>query len=129
MIQAGIVALLATNAGVSALVGTNIMPLALPPDFTDFPAITYMVMPDKPVILLDGSLGEQHTRMRFKCHDYIYGNAANVATAVHTLLDTFAGPLPDGTIIQAVEPGDGPDFYVSDQKVFGRVCEFTFHFN
>lgn len=129
MIQQGIESLLAANAAVAALVGVNIFPLVLPAGFTSFPAITYMVMPDKAVILLDGSLGEQHARMRIKCHGLTYADAANVQAAVHTALDTFAGPLSDGTVIQAVEPGDGPDFYLPDQKIFGRVAEFTFHFD
>jgi hypothetical protein len=129
MIQQGIVALLAANEGVSTLVGTNILPVTLPPGFTAYPAITYTVMPERGVILLDGSLGEQHARMRFKCHGLEYQNAANVQAAVHAALDTFAGQLSDGTVVQAVEAADGTDFYLSDQKVFGRVCEFTFHFD
>jgi hypothetical protein len=67
--------------------------------------------------------------MRIKCHGIKYADAATVQVAVHAALDTFAGPLPDGTNIQSVEPGDGPDFYLSDQKVYGRVAEFTFHFD
>jgi hypothetical protein len=130
VIEAGVVALLAANEGVSALVAAgNIFPLVLPPGFTDFPAITYMIMPDKAVILLDGSLGEQHTRIRVKCHGLEYGDAANVRAAAHAALDTFAGPLSDGTVVQSVEPGDGTDFYLSDQKVYGTVAEFTFHFD
>jgi hypothetical protein len=128
MIEAGITAKLDADPGVSALVGAGVMPLTLPPGFTAFPAITYAVLPDKQVILLDGSMGELHSRLRFRCHALTYAAAANLRAAVHAALDTFAGPLADGTIVQAVEPSDGADFYIAESKVYGCICEFIFHF-
>jgi hypothetical protein len=128
-VEAGIVALLAGNEGVSVLVGPNIFPLALPAAFTNFPAITYTVMPSKAVVLLDGELGEQTARIRFKCHGVRYEDASGVQAAIHAALDTYAATLSNDTVIQAVEPSDGTDFFLADQRIFGRSCEFIFHFN
>ena len=127
MIELGIVALLIEDTGVSALVEDRIYPTVLPPVPT-FPAITYEMMPSKEAQLLDGTISEQTLPIRIKCHGLSYLDALNVAGAVHNLLDTYQGKLPDGTVSQVTERGSGQDFYLADQKVYGKVCLFTFFY-
>jgi hypothetical protein len=128
MIEVGVVALLlADTDGVAALVGNRIDALVLPLTPV-FPAITYGALPSQAEELLDGSISEQTERIRIDCYGLTYLDAANVAQAVHNLLDTYDGVLPDGTVAQVIERSSGQDFFLSDQKVYGKSIDFTFWF-
>jgi len=133
MIELGIVALLEADAGVSAL-ASSITPLVLPTGVTlqpGAPAITYQSMGDKPDMNLDGITGWETERIRLKCFGVRAIDAFNLSLAVHTLLDNFSGALPGPApnwFIQVVDPQPGPDFYLSEQKIYGKTLDFVFNF-
>jgi hypothetical protein len=136
VIELGVVALLAADSGVSALAGNRTYPLVLPLGtslVSGAPAITYQSLGDKPDFELDGGISWMTERIRLKCHGVASLDALNLSIAVHNLLDKFSGQLPEaaslpGMFIQFVEPQPGPDFYLSDQKLYGKTLDFVFHF-
>ena len=127
MIEVGVAALLANDPAVAALVANRISPLVLPVD-PQFPAITYESMTSQSDVLLSGEIGEQTERIRIKCCSLSYLEAGNLAQAVHDLLDTWKGTLSDGTVAQVIERVSGNDFFLSDQRIYGKTIDFIFFY-
>lgn len=128
MIEAGVYQLVSTSAGVIAAVGANVFPVALLPD-APLPAITYSSLGVRPDLNLDGSVGWQMERIRFRCYGLTESAVVAAAQALFDLLDTWSGELPGGgPVIQVIDPEPGPDFFLSDARIFGKTLDFIFSY-
>jgi len=87
---------LATNAGVTAIVGTRITAGVLP-QTTTYPAIAYRLAGEDSIVSLDASNGLRSSTVRvFCCTKANYGAAASLAEAVRLAMADFKGSVSDG---------------------------------
>ena len=119
---------LTLDAGVSALVGFRVYPVALPQN-APRPAITYQRMPSGHDQTLTKASGTSLGVFRIRSFGDKYSEADQVAEAVRQALQAFSGTV-DGTTINAVVlTNDFDEFFqpqdASDQGVF--CVTFDFH--
>jgi len=88
LIETTIRALLATNSGVSALVGANIFPVVLPRsfDFTQGDALTYAVVSGEEDVTLDSKQWSEK-RIQIDAWSSTWLNTKNIQIAVKAALD------------------------------------------
>lgn len=102
-----LVAVLAANVGVSALVGARIYPLILPQRVT-LPAIRYQVISTIPQPTHNGASGLRQYRIQLSVHATTYSSAQAVAEALYTALDAKKAVFGSGTSCTVVN--DVPDY-------------------
>jgi hypothetical protein len=127
MIEDGLVALLKADSTVGPLVGSNINPVALPPS-PSYPVIVFDVLPSGTELLLDGSIGSMTEKVRIRSLSTVYADAVALDQAIHALLDTWHGTLPDGTRATVIERATGSDVFIQDARAFGKTAEYVFLF-
>ena len=101
MIEAGIVALVISDAPTSALIGTRIFPMFLP-DPCVRPAISYRRISTVDTYLLDGPLSLVKVRLQTDCWGDTLASAMAVALCLKNLLRDFSGQLPDETQVAVI---------------------------
>lgn len=123
MIQEGIVALIQQDATLASLIAGRIYAVTMPKNDT-LPCICYtdISLVTDPTLVSSGYLRK---RIRFDCWAQTYSEVKHVQEALVTLLDGFAGTLPDGTTTQSLLEMQ-IDFYEQDSEVFRSLCEFSF---
>lgn len=84
-VEADLVAYLAVNAGVSALVGSRIYPLRLPERMT-LPALRYQIITTLPRVAHTGDSELRQYRIQLSAHASTYAGAQAVAAALFTAL-------------------------------------------
>lgn len=127
MIEVGIHNLVASDAGVSAIVGANVFPVVLPAG-TTFPAITYTVLSSVTESDLAGAIGPGFMRIRFDAWSNTYLEAKSIAIALENLLVSYIGTLSDGTKIFDVTQESEQDFFESEARVYRVASDFYFYF-
>ncbi len=132
MIEAGIVALLAADSGIAALVGTRIYPV-LVPETTAYPCLSYQVVSSVQQYTVDRrELGQK--RIQFDCWANTYADAENLKQALRNALDVYSGTLTDGTRVLGTFREVEIDFFEANSGVSGnpgvyrRLCEYSFQF-
>lgn len=124
MIQEGLFARLSADAGVQALIGTNIFEVEPPPDLSQYPCGSYKCVGGSSGLGFDNS---DVTRQRIELNGYSfnsYGEAAKIAAAMAAAIDGWTAALPDGnTVINTVSLNPGTDF-VTEQRCFRCMREF-----
>jgi hypothetical protein len=126
MLHVGIVALTTGDAGVSALVGNNVMPVLLN-EGCALPALTFQLAGGRSDPTFATS-GMQRARYQFDAHGKTYASCAAVMAALRTLLDGFVGTLTDGTRVLNCEWIQQIDHYDYEPLQFRISAEFYFDF-
>lgn len=128
MLAAGIYALLAGEATISALVGNRITPVRLPIG-SAMPALTYSFIGGSSEPTFETS-GMQKVRIQFDAFGDSHNDAAAVREALRKFLNGFRGPLSDGTRIQNFDLIQAMDFDEQYSRNFRCMqemyCMFTF---
>jgi hypothetical protein len=138
VIDAGIYALLAADAGVEALVGTSIFAGDAPDDLAQYPCIAYSFVggSSDPTMSTSGAIRQRVQIDCFAARSSGSLSAGSVAAAIrqaailailkawHPLWPAAPAVLADGTtVLDAVLLDPGTDF-VSEQRIFRCMCEF-----
>ncbi|GIV86629.1 MAG: hypothetical protein KatS3mg054_0658 [Chloroflexus sp.] len=97
MVREAIVALLRNNPSVSALVGTRIYPLVVPPDVAK-PAIAYQVISESRGYIMTGQDGITNTRIQLTIVANSVTSADAVGRACHNALSGYSGQVGSTTI-------------------------------
>jgi hypothetical protein len=113
-VQEAIVARLAADATVAALVGARISPAPLPQD-TAFPAITYLRVTGRPERVMGNAPTLNSPLIQIDCWSQSYGQASQLAAAVLAALTSYSGTYtgPNGSVdilgILVEDQRDQPD--------------------
>jgi len=133
VIDQGLVALLAANAGVAALLKTggagSIFQGVVPEDIAQYPCIGYQFVGGRSDPTLTTS-GMQRSRVQLDCWATTPDLAKQLADAVRQALNGYQGLLTDGTLLQAgllINPG--VDLFSDDSRFFRRMLEFYLLYN
>jgi hypothetical protein len=128
LIQEGLFARLAADAGVLALVGGNIFAGAAPDDLSLYPCASYTFVGGSDAVTFSGK-HETRSRVELNGHALTYAAAAKIRLAIIKALDGWAATLTDGTVVTAttlINPG--LDF-VGEDRIFRHLVEFYVDFN
>ena len=123
MIQEGLKALLAANAGVSALVAGRIFPVLGPPDIGQMPYVVYVCVggSSEPSLSTSGVLRQ---RIEINAHAETYGAAAVLRAAIISAVNGWNETLADGThVLNTTLLNPGTDFCGED-RIFRCMVEF-----
>lgn len=132
MVEAGIQQLLAANAGVQAVIGTRIYPVLVPEDVT-YPCASYQVISDVPLYLLAGSVALETKRIQIDTWSGGASNATYTAVkaaqaAIRAALESFRGPLPDGTIVAGIFVANAIDSFEQDARSYRTSTDYMVTF-
>lgn len=130
MIDQGIAALLAANAGIAALVGQRIYRMKAPPDLQQLPCLVYSFVGGaaEPTLTSRGVY-----RQRVQVDALAWGNGADATAATLraeaiAALDGWTSVLADGTaVINTTVANPGTDF-VEDEEIFRCMAEFYVYY-
>lgn len=109
MIEAALYALLAADAGVSALVGTRIYPAVIP-EGTTGDAVRYQLISDVPYPVMGQNSGLAKARIQVEAQAATYAAAATLRDALRTALTRFRGAT-GGVTVQDVFRESGLALY------------------
>ncbi len=130
MIEAGLYALLAADAGVTALVAGRIFQGAAPDDLEQYPCIAYSLVggSSDPTMQTPGMIRQRVEINGFAAAAANGSSPATVAAQIRaaaiTALSGWQQTLGDGTnVTNAYLLNPGTDF-VSEQRIFRCMCEF-----
>lgn len=118
---------LAANAGVAALVGSRIFPVALPQGYkaSQGPALTYRVLTRASGHLINGIDGVCRARIEFSAFSDEYEEAEQIADAVRNSgLPGFVGFMGDKQI-ESVQISDGGDTYDESPSDGGQTHRYV----
>jgi hypothetical protein len=126
MLQEGINALLASDPGIQALVGTplsrpdgttGVFPVTLPQG-APLPAIAYLRIAGHEIDTLDGRGELRVSRIQISCFGQTYADVAKTAEAAKDALVGFHGILEEGTEVDYVTMVLENDAYEPVPKIF-----------
>ncbi len=128
MIGLGIAALLISDPTCSAAVQGTVYPLLLP-EKAALPTATFQVISDVPTYTLDG-LTFAKARVQIDAWGLAYGDASNVAQVIRTVLERYAGTLPNGLLLSSSEIDDGPiDYYEPDSRLYRAQTDYVLYYS
>jgi len=133
VIDQGLVALLAANTGVAALLAngdaSSIFQTVVPPDRVQYPCIGYQFVGGASAETLSTS-GQQRSRVQIDCWGVTAESAKLLADAVRQALNGYQGLLTDGTLLlNAKMLHPGIDYFSDDSRFFRRMLEFYLLYN
>ena len=99
MILDGFISLLTSNAGVSALVSTNVYKSVLPRGYT-LPAVAIHRYGGSQEYQMDGPVRLREDQIQCDCYAEDPETAQEVAEAVRSVLVGYVGPLADGSVVR-----------------------------
>lgn len=99
MMLDGFIALLTDNSAVNGLIAGRIYKSVLPRGY-GLPAIAIHRYGGSQEYQADGPAGTREDQIQLDCYAEDPETAQQVAEAVRTLLASFRGTLPDGTVVQ-----------------------------
>lgn len=130
MIETGLYALLAADAGVSALVAGRVYSGAAPDDLAQYPCVVYSMVggSSEPTLNTPGMIRQRVQIDGFAASPSGANTpgtiAAQIRAAVIAALSGWQQTLGDGTnVSNTVLLNPGTDF-VSEQRIFRCMCEF-----
>jgi|SRR6516162_8888054 hypothetical protein len=119
MLPDGIVAYLAQQPSITAIVVDRIQPIPAPADIDSFlPGITYQSPSDISENANDGPVGLATMRIVFDCFAQRYLDARNLARALKAVLNGFAGDLPDGTHVELTQSVNIVDRFDDGSRIY-----------
>lgn len=122
-LQAGLLAQLAADAGVSALVGAKFFEGAMPPDFKMYPCVSFAFVGGSAESTLDTS-GVIRQRVEMNGGALDYPTADAIRTALIVALNGWQQRLADGfNVLNTTLLNPGTDF-VTEQRIFRCMVEF-----
>jgi hypothetical protein len=129
VIEQGLWHLLSTTAAITALCGTRIYPVILPPSVQPiYPFMTYQVIvaPQQPTM---DTAGMQHWRLQFDCWGETYLDAAALRTALVKTLSGAQQTLSDGTVLQNARLHTLSDDFASASRTYRCIVDISLDFN
>ena len=126
MLCEGLVAFLAANGPVAALVLTRVYANQLPELSADsiLPAIVYKEVHGDGEMSMDGPDQLQYSRMQFSCYGKVYIDAKRVARTLRQELELFTGPLTDGTVIEHMQRESEVDIFEDAPFIYCTAVDF-----
>ncbi|HEV2378716.1 MAG TPA: DUF3168 domain-containing protein [Terriglobia bacterium] len=129
-VETGLVRILTTNSGVSALVATRIYPV-LAVEGTPFPCLVYQrISTARDANSMDNAAELPRARFQFSCLASNFTDAVALEVAVRTALAGFTG-LADDTTIQAalvVDTRDTFEYDLSTTGAYRRDLDFEIYY-
>ena len=123
--EEGLLALLAGNAGITAIAGESIFPGMLPEEPT-YPAVTCLRISTPEEHTLDGKPSLADPKFQIGCWARTYSQAKQLAAAVRALLDGFIGALgAGGPACQGALIVDHRDYFESEPRVWNMQLDVT----
>ena len=122
--------LLATNAGVSAIVGARVTPMRLM-DVTDLPALSYTQVSGPRITTHDESAANSLAQKRYQidCWANSYAVARQLADAVRTIADGYKGTVTQGAdslTIQGILIAGERDDYDAETRIYRIIQEYDY---
>ncbi len=124
----GLLALLRQDVAVQQVLGTRIYPL-VPPKNAPGPYALYQVITDPTLMALNGPVNFRKVRLQFSTWSQEYGDAVASGKAIRAVLDGFAGPFSDGTLMQGICCDEFHDAYNSSALLFGTQADYIIPFS
>jgi hypothetical protein len=118
MLTDGLVALLLTQAAVAEVVGSRIQHPPAPEDMSQYPCITYQSPSDVSQQGGDGPVGVATCRVVFDCLALRARDARLLALTLKSILNGYAGVLPDGTKVYRAESANLADRFVDGSRIY-----------
>jgi hypothetical protein len=129
MLEQGLVNLLISDAGVSALISDRLYPVAGPPDNPTFPYATYMAVPvAESDYTFDGAESRRKT-IQFDVWGNQFSDGLNILIAIRNVLSGYAGTLNEGTRVLFASRGNEMDNFDVDQRTYRTVCDYEIEFS
>ena len=104
--------------GVQAIVNDRVQPIPAPADLSQCPCITYQSPSDISQTANDGPVGIATMRIVFDCLAQRYLDARNLARGLKSVLDGFAGAIPDGTQVELTESVNLVDRFDDGSRIY-----------
>jgi hypothetical protein len=124
MMEAGLHGQLVGDDAVAASAATRIYPVNLPEN-VDGPSVTFRVISKIPDYTLDGATGMITARVQIDAWAAVYGDAKQLAQAIHDALNDFSGTFPDGTAVQNVWLADAAtDGFDADARLYRVQADY-----
>ncbi|HEX4499855.1 MAG TPA: DUF3168 domain-containing protein [Scandinavium sp.] len=126
MIESAIFKLLNEDAGVQATINGGIWPVLMP-EFTEYPAISYIVVDSPPVQSLGEPVGLAHPRFQINAWANSYLEVKQVTDAVRLCLDGYRGAVStDSGVVNicGIVFEDDRDAYEKDTRTFQASRDF-----
>jgi hypothetical protein len=127
MIETGLQQLITEDARFSAIAATRLYPVLLPTEAT-LPAASYHVIAVTPLYSLDSRVNVNKMRLQIDTWASDYAVAKDLAAAVISILENFAGPLPDGTQVFGVQLQNATDYFEQEALTYRVLTEFYIQF-
>jgi hypothetical protein len=127
MLEQGLVNLLISDVGVSALIGDRLYPVQGPPDNPVYSYVTYQDVAGSSSKTMDGAEWDSR-RIQFDIWGASYGACKAVAIALRNVLSSFAGTLSDGTRVLSVSRVNYIDHFDSDSRSYRSIAEYQINF-
>jgi len=126
MLCEGLVAFLAANGPIAALVVTRVYANQLPQLSPDsiLPAIVYKEVHGDGEFSMDGPDQLQYSRMQFSCYGKVYLDAKRVARTLKQEFEAFTGELPDGTVIEHMQRESEVDMFEDAPFIYCTAVDF-----
>lgn len=116
---------LLTITALTAIVGTNIYPVALPKSVsaTAQPWMTYQTVSRTALYQLSGDSNLVKKRIALNIWSSSYADVANAAKAIWSSLSGFQGTLPNGTVVRLIEIANGSDSYEDTALMYRAMVQ------
>jgi len=126
MLCEGLVAFLAADGPIAALVLTRVWANQLPTisSPSDLPAIVYREVHGDGEFSMDGPDQLQYSRMQFNCYGKVYEDAKRVARTLRQELELFTGALSDGTVIEHMQRESEVDIFEDAPFIYCTAVDF-----
>ena len=124
-LEQDIAAQLQTITDLTAIVGTNIYPVALPKSIsaTAQPWMTYQTVSRTALYQLSGDSNLVKKRIALNIWSSNYADVANAAKAIWASLSAFQGTFPNGTVVRLIEIANGSDSYEDSALMYRAMVQ------
>lgn len=121
---------LSTYAGLTALVGKNIVPGDTPQSMANQAGVAYFLISDPHIHKSGGDLDVYQPRFQFSCFGTSYSNACAVAAQVKAALQDYSGTMggTGGVVVQHSFYEDANDLFDTvsgNMRRSGRALDFV----
>jgi Protein of unknown function (DUF3168) len=111
----------------TAIVGSNIYPVALPKSVsaTAQPWMTYQTVSRIALYHLGGDSNLAKKRIALNIWSVNYADVVNAAKAIWSSLSGFQGSLPNGTVVRLIEIANSSDSFEETALMYRAMVQLT----
>ena len=127
MLEIGLHQLITADPGFQAIANDRLYPVLLPDD-SPYPAATFQRISTTALYCLEDRVQVTEIRLQIDTWSRTYGESRQLMEAINSVIDNFAGSLPDGTQVFGVQLSTYGDLYESAALVYRSSADFKIQF-